>query len=130
LTMSHASLKNVFLSCWSNAFATCGSLSYIARNCQCSFSTSSICCCDQCFEKWARYGSNTSWMNAVGRILTRSTGITRDASNPRALLFESRSACTCYTFATIEIPKIVISFKVVCLSVSKRTLYKSRTQDP
>jgi len=69
-------------------------------------------------------------MNAAGRILTRSAGITGGASNSRALLFESRLACTCDTFATIEIPKIVISFKVVYLSVSERALYKSRTQDP
>jgi hypothetical protein len=62
----------MFSSCWSNAFATCGSLSYSAHKCRCSFSTSSICYWDQCFETWARYGSNTSWMNAAGRILTRS----------------------------------------------------------
>ncbi len=130
LTTSHASLKNVFSSCWSNALATCGSLSYTARNCRCSFSMSSICYWDQCFERWTRYGSNTSWMNVARRILTRFAGITGGASNSRALLFESRSAYTCDTFATIEIPKIVISFKVVCLSVSEKALYKSQTQDP
>lgn len=49
--------------------------------------------------------------------------------NFRALFFESRSVCTYDTFATIEIPKIMISFKVVCLSMSERALYKSWIQD-
>ncbi len=78
---------------------------------------------------------STIWIQHVldecgGVDLDEICGITGGASNARALLFESRSACTYDTFATIEIPKIVISFKVVCLSMSERTLYKSRTQDP